>query len=119
MSQDNYIYKEKRPWGSFYIIAEEESYKIKKIEVNSGHRLSYQLHKKRSEVWTIINGNGKILLDDIEYKYSPGDTFVIPKGIKHRIENNSKDKTVFIEVQTGNYFGEDDIVRLDDDYKRI
>ena len=118
MKLDNYLYMESRPWGSFFVIAEESLYKIKRIEVNPGERLSYQYHNKRSEVWTIIEGNGVITLNDKPQNYSKGDTILIPQGIKHRIENKGTEKTVFIEVQTGSYFGEDDIVRLEDDYNR-
>lgn len=114
-----YIENENRPWGSFYVIHDETNYKLKRIEVKSGHRLSYQFHDKRSEAWTIISGNGKIILNGVEQEYFPGNTFIIPRGMKHRIENTSNDKTIFIEVQTGDYFGEDDITRLEDDYKRI
>jgi len=118
MKQVDYLYMEKRPWGSFFVIQESTSYKIKRIEVNSGQRLSYQYHNKRSEVWVIIQGNGVVTLNDVERKYSAGDTILIPQGMKHRIENKGAETTVFIEVQTGSYFGEDDIVRLDDDYNR-
>ena len=118
MKQVDYLYMEKRPWGSFFVIQESTTYKIKRIEVNSGQRLSYQYHNKRSEVWVIIQGNGVVTLNDVERKYSAGDTILIPQGMKHRIENQGTETTVFIEVQTGSYFGEDDIVRLDDDYNR-
>ncbi len=118
MKQVDYLYMEKRPWGSFFVIQESTTYKIKRIEVNSGQRLSYQYHNKRSEVWVIIQGNGVVTLNDVERKYSAGDTILIPQGMKHRIENQGAETTVFIEVQTGSYFGEDDIVRLDDDYNR-
>ena len=118
MKQANNLDIEDRPWGSFFIIKEASSYKIKKIEVKPGHRLSYQYHNKRSEVWVIIQGKGVITLDGTVNKYNKGDTILIPKGMKHRIENQGNDKTIFIEVQTGSYFGEDDIVRLEDDYNR-
>lgn len=110
---------EKRPWGRFYVIHDEPLYKLKRIEVDPGHRISYQYHNKRSEVWTIIDGEGFITLDGKENKYSKGETVLIPKGIKHRIENKGLEKIIFIEVQTGSYFGEDDIVRIQDDYNRI
>ena len=118
MNQADYIYSEKRPWGEFFIIQETISYKIKRIEVNPGQRLSYQYHNKRSEVWIIIQGEGTVLLNDNKINYSKGDTIEIPQGVKHRIENNGSEKTIFIEVQTGTYVGEDDIVRLQDDYNR-
>ncbi|MDC6466067.1 phosphomannose isomerase type II C-terminal cupin domain [Flavobacteriaceae bacterium] len=118
MKQTDYIHSEKRPWGRFFIIQEKLSYKIKRIEVNPGKRLSYQYHNKRSEVWVIIQGTGTIILNDKQHIYSKGDTIIIPQGMKHRIENNGTKKTIFIEVQTGSYFGEDDIVRLEDDFNR-
>ena len=118
MKQVDYLYSEKRPWGEFFVLQENTSYKIKRIEVNPGQRLSYQYHNKRSEVWVIIQGEGIILLNDKKIKYSKGDTITIKKGMKHRIENCGNEITVFIEVQTGTYFGEDDIVRLEDDYNR-
>ena len=113
------IKKETRPWGNYFVLESSSDYKIKKIEVNEGQRLSYQYHNKRSEVWTIIDGEGYITLDGKVNKYSKGETVLIPKGIKHRIENKGSEKIIFIEVQTGSYFGEDDIVRIEDDYNRI
>lgn len=115
------IYKEKeeRPWGKFFVLHDENSYKLKRIEVNPGGRLSYQYHHKRSEAWTIVEGIGTITLDGIVNQFQKGDTILIPQGVKHRIENQGREKVVFIEVQTGSYFGEDDIVRIEDDYNRI
>ena len=118
---DKIIFKEKeeRPWGKFFVLHDENSYKLKRIEVNPGGRLSYQYHHKRSEAWTIVEGIGTITLDGIVSQYQKGDTILIPQGVKHRIENKGREKVVFIEVQTGSYFGEDDIVRIEDDYNRI
>tara|TARA_B100001175_G_C19296276_1_gene535978 strand:+ start:109 stop:456 length:348 start_codon:yes stop_codon:yes gene_type:complete len=110
--------KEERPWGRFYVLHNDSNFKIKKIEVEPGHRLSYQYHNFRSEVWVIIKGEATINIDGIESKFSNGKTVNIPRGAKHRVQNNEKEKLVFIEVQTGTYFGEDDIVRIEDDYKR-
>ena len=118
MNQTDYISLENRPWGKFYVLQETSNYKIKRIEVKGGHRLSYQYHNKRSEVWIIIEGEGNICLDGKYKKCKKNDTILIPQGMKHRIENNGTDKIVFIEIQTGEYFGEDDIVRLEDDYNR-
>ena len=109
---------ENRPWGKFYVLHDEKSYKLKRIEVYPGCRLSYQYHHKRSEAWTIVEGIGTVTLDGIIKDYKPGETIFIPQGAKHRIENKGEKKVLFIEVQTGSYFGEDDIVRLDDDYNR-
>ena len=115
----NYIEKTNRPWGKFYIIHDEPFYKIKRIEIDPGQRISYQYHEKRSESWTIIEGVGTLTLDDNNRNVVEGDNIKIPKKVKHRIANNGLKKLVFIEVQTGTYFGEDDIVRIEDDYNRV
>jgi mannose-6-phosphate isomerase-like protein (cupin superfamily) len=111
-------YKESRPWGTFENLVEEEYCKIKRIIVNPGESLSYQYHYKRSEVWTIIKGKGVFTLDGKERYAAPGKVFVIPAKAKHRIKNTGEKELIFIEVQHGSYFGEDDIVRLEDDYGR-
>ena len=113
------IESEERPWGRFFVLHDEPNYKIKRIEVDPGGRLSYQYHNKRSEAWTIIEGVGSITLDCKIKEHTEGETVLIPQGVKHRIENKATKKIVFIEVQTGSYFGEDDIVRIEDDYNRI
>ena len=112
------IENEERPWGRFYVLHDEISYKLKRIEIDPRGRLSYQYHYKRSEAWTIVEGTGTITLDGVAKEYSEGETIIIPQGTKHRIENKGIQKVVFIEVQTGTYFGEDDIVRIEDDYNR-
>ena len=106
-------------WGAYEILLSESDCKVKKIVVNPSKRLSYQSHKKRSEVWVIISGEGKLTLNDDETLVEPGDILSIPTEAKHRIENtgNSAD-LVFIEVQRGTYFGEDDITRYEDDWGR-
>ena len=109
---------EKHPWGRFFVLQDEHKYKLKRIEVDPGCRLSYQYHQKRSEAWTIVEGTCVITLDGFDKEYYKGDTVLIPQGAKHRIENKTEQKLVFIEVQTGSYFGEDDIVRLSDPYNR-
>ena len=113
------IEKVNRPWGCFFVLQDEPSYKLERIEVNCGERLSYQYHRKRSEAWTIVEGIGSITLDGLIKNYKKGETIKIAKGVKHRIENIGNEKLVFIEVQTGTYFGEDDIVRISDDYNRV
>jgi|TARA_B100000902_G_C27311351_1_gene918618 mannose-6-phosphate isomerase len=113
------IESEERPWGRFFVLHDESTYKLKRIEVEPGGRLSYQFHTKRSESWTIVEGKGKVILDGIEKDYEKGETILIPQGVKHRIQNMTNKKLVFIEVQTGKYFGEDDIVRIEDDYNRL
>ncbi|WP_443632127.1 phosphomannose isomerase type II C-terminal cupin domain [Candidatus Marifrigoribacter sp. Uisw_064] len=91
---------------------------MKRIEVDPGGKLSYQYHYKRSEAWTIVDGLGTITLEGIVKTFQPGETILILQGTKHRIENTTVNKVVFIEVQTGAYFGEDDIVRIEDIYNR-
>jgi mannose-6-phosphate isomerase len=113
------IESEERPWGRFFVLHDEPNYKLKRIEVEPGERLSYQYHYKRSEAWIIIEGVGTITLDGEVKEYGNGQTVIIKQGVKHRIENKGSDKIVFIEVQTGTYFGEDDIVRIEDDYNRV
>ena len=108
-----------RPWGEYFVLENQESHKVKRIRVKPGGRLSYQYHHKRSEVWTIVSGVGRITLDGETKDFFYGDVIQIPQGMKHRIENPSADQDcVFIEVQLGTYFGEDDIVRIEDDYDR-
>ena len=107
-----------RPWGKYYVLEDESSYKLKRIEVNPGHRLSYHYHHHRQEFWTVVEGEAVVVLDDQEISVKYGESIHIPQGSKHRIENRSTELLVFVEVQTGTYFGEDDIVRLQDDYAR-
>lgn len=108
-----------RPWGEYFVLEDKDTHKVKRIKVKPGGRLSYQYHHKRSEVWTITNGIGRITLNGKIKDYKTGDVIQIPQGMKHRIENPSThEDCVFIEVQLGTYFGEDDIVRLEDDYNR-
>lgn len=114
----NYLYEEERPWGKFIVIDEEIDYKIKKLVVNPGKRLSYQYHKQRSESWTIIQGKALVTINDVEDIHEAGQLIKINETVKHRIENIGNDNLVLIEVQTGRYFGEDDIVRLEDDFNR-
>jgi len=112
------MYTEERPWGMFENLLEEEYCKVKRITVYPGQRLSYQYHFKRSEVWTIVQGNALITLDGVVMRYKTGETVIIPAGMKHRIENDTEEPVIFVEVQHGEYFGEDDIVRISDDYDR-
>tara|TARA_B100001250_G_C19767364_1_gene775417 strand:- start:288 stop:638 length:351 start_codon:yes stop_codon:yes gene_type:complete len=114
-----HIEMEERPWGRFFVIHEEPTYKLKRIEVAPDQRLSYQYHNERSESWTIVEGRGILTINGLDTDIGKGDTITIEKKDKHRIQNTGDDLLVFIEVQTGSYFGEDDIVRIQDDYKRI
>ena len=109
---------EERPWGRYFVLDDSSTHKVKRIEVIPGGRLSYQFHNKRSEVWTIVKGIAKITLDGFEKEYVAGQIIKIPLKAKHRVMNVGKETLVFIEVQLGTYFGEDDIVRIEDDYDR-
>lgn len=113
-----FIYMEKRPWGAFFVLSDEKDFKIKKIEVNPSKRLSYQFHNKRSELWYILKGVGIVTINDKKTEVKKGSIVKIKKLEKHRIENNGTKTLTFIEVQTGSYFGEDDIVRIQDDFDR-
>ena len=110
------IESQERPWGRYFVLHDEPNYKLKRIEVDTGGRLSYQNHHKRSEAWTIVQGTGVTTFDGKNRDYSKGLKVLIPQVVKHRIENKCDQKLFFIEVQTGSYFVEDDIVRIQDDY---
>jgi mannose-1-phosphate guanylyltransferase/mannose-6-phosphate isomerase len=110
---------EYRPWGKFEILRDTDAFKSKVIHVNPGQQLSYQSHKKRAEHWVIIKGQPEVVLNDVVHKLNPGENIYIPLGAKHRIRNPHPTEVVeFVEVQVGTYFGEDDITRYQDDYKR-
>ena len=109
---------ENRPWGRFEIIKDQDYYKSKIIRVDAGQKISYQSHAKRSEHWIIVKGEAIVVLNDQEILLKTGQHIFIPQGAKHRIINNTKTAVEFIEVQVGSYFGEDDIVRYQDDYGR-
>ena len=113
-----YNMTEERPWGKFEIILDSPETKVKRITVKPEQQLSYQYHHRRSEVWVIVSGIAKVVLEGITYVFLPGQTVRIPQGTKHRVGNSGKEDLVFIEVQTGDYFGEDDIVRIEDIYNR-
>jgi mannose-6-phosphate isomerase-like protein (cupin superfamily) len=110
---------DRRPWGSYTVLEEGSDYKVKRIEVLPGKRLSYQKHSKRSEHWVMIQGTGRITLDDEDIVLKPGQAIDVPVGTAHRIENIGEVMLAFIEVQLGAYLGEDDIVRLQDDFGRV
>jgi mannose-6-phosphate isomerase len=110
---------DERPWGSFTVLDEGENFKVKRIEVLPGKRLSYQRHSRRSEHWFVVGGTAKVTLNGSEILVRTGESIDIPNGSAHRVENSpDSELLVFIETQTGDYFGEDDIVRLDDDFGR-
>lgn len=111
-------YTEERPWGWFKILYETPGYKVKEILVNPGARLSYQSHTKRSEHWLIVKGVATVTIEDKEFKVEARKSVDVTIGSKHRVANMEEGEMVFIEVQQGTYFGEDDIVRYEDDYNR-
>tara|TARA_Y100001938_G_C8095714_1_gene437994 strand:- start:1200 stop:1541 length:342 start_codon:yes stop_codon:yes gene_type:complete len=108
-----------RPWGKYEILLSEKNCKVKKISVNPGAALSYQYHLKRAEDWVIVQGHGIVTIDEDVFNVGPGSSIHIPLLSKHRMKNTSDCELVFIEVQTGEYFGEDDIVRIEDNYGRV
>jgi mannose-6-phosphate isomerase-like protein (cupin superfamily) len=110
---------DQRPWGTFTVLDEAENYKVKRIEVLPGKRLSYQRHARRAEHWYVVRGTAKITLNGEELLIVEGQSVDIGKGSAHRVENpHSSGLLVFIETQTGDYFGEDDIERIEDDFGR-
>ena len=110
--------KTERPWGRYEVLQEGATYKVKSIHVNPGKRLSYQRHQKRSEHWYVTDGSGEVTLDGKIQVVSRGSIIEIPQGMLHRISNTGSSELILIEVQTGSYFGEDDIERVEDDFGR-
>ncbi len=107
-----------RPWGSYTILEEGERYKIKRLVINPGTKLSHQLHNHRSEHWVVVSGTARVTNGENVYDVHPNESTYIPMSTKHRLENPGKIPVQIIEVQNGEYLEEDDIVRLDDDYNR-
>ncbi len=112
------IYSEQRPWGSFHVLDEAKGYKVKRLVVNAGGRLSLQSHKHRYEHWTVVAGTATITIDDKVMVKTRDGSVDIPLGAKHRLENLHQGEVIIIEVQFGDYLGEDDIIRYDDAYAR-
>lgn len=111
---------EERPWGCFTVLDEGTGYKVKRIEVLPGKRLSYQRHARRAEHWMVVAGTASVTLDDREYRVGVGETVDIGVMTKHRVANpTAEERLVFIEIQRGDYLGEDDIERFEDDFDRI
>ncbi len=108
----------RRPWGYYEVLADEPNYKVKRVVVQPRKRLSLQRHRRRSEHWCVVLGEGLVTLDDRDIPLKPGQSIDIPQGAVHRMANMSDIEVVFIEVQRGDYFGEDDIERLEDDFGR-
>ena len=115
---DNSPKFDQRPWGSFTVLDEGDGYKVKRIEVLPGKRLSYQRHKKRSEHWFVVAGKAKVTLNGEDILVNTNQSVDIPAETAHRVENPGADLLIFVETQTGTYFGEDDIERLEDDFGR-
>ncbi|HYU97866.1 MAG TPA: phosphomannose isomerase type II C-terminal cupin domain [Pyrinomonadaceae bacterium] len=117
--KDNSPRFDQRPWGTFTVLDEADGFKVKRIEVLPGKRLSYQKHAHRAEHWLVVQGTAKVTLDDRDILIAAGEAIDIAIGAAHRVENPGSEMLVFIEVQRGGYLGEDDIVRLQDDFGRV
>ena len=111
-------YKETRPWGTFENLLDTEYCKVKEIVIKKGGRPSYQYHHKRSEAWVVVQGEAVATLDDVETTYKVGEVIIVPVGTKHRLSNPGETPLIIIEVQSGEYLGEDDIIRFKDIYGR-
>jgi len=107
-----------RPWGCYEVLADAADHKVKRITVHPGRRLSLQRHRRRSEHWYVVRGEALATVAGKEIPLAPGQAADIPAGAEHRMANRGRDNVVFIEVQTGEYFGEDDIERIADDFGR-
>ena len=118
-NSDNSPKFDRRPWGTFTVLDEGDGFKVKRIEVLPGKRLSYQKHAQRAEHWVVVQGTAKVTLDDEEINVPAGESIDIGVGAAHRVENEGAELLIFIEVQRGSYLGEDDIVRLQDDFGRV
>lgn len=110
---------DKRPWGGWEVLAETPDYKVKRITVRPGHRLSYQKHLHRKEHWFVAKGSALATLEGRGIRLEDGDSLEIPLKAAHRVANAGSDDLVVIEVALGDYLGEDDIIRLEDDYGRV
>ncbi|HEY3669965.1 MAG TPA: phosphomannose isomerase type II C-terminal cupin domain [Acidimicrobiia bacterium] len=109
---------ETRPWGGYEVLSDEPTHKVKRLTVEPGRRLSYQRHGRRAEHWFVVAGEGVVTIDGREQSVAAGTAIDVPVGAAHRIASTGSEPLVFVEVQHGSYFGEDDIERLDDDYGR-
>ena len=108
-----------KPWGYYKVLESGNTFQVKIITLNPHSKLSYQSHKQRSEYWIVVEGQGKVVLDDIDSDVRVGDTLFVPTNCCHRIINDTNENLQFIEVQIGTYLGEDDITRYEDDYGRV
>ncbi len=112
---------DERPWGSYTVLedATAEGFKVKRLTVSPGARLSYQRHAQRAEHWFVVAGTATVTIDGKESQVPTGSAIDVPLGAAHRIENRDEIPMIFVEVQQGDYLGEDDIERLEDDYGRV
>ncbi len=110
--------KSERPWGRYEVLQESATHKVKCIWVSPGKRLSYQRHQKRAEHWFIVQGTALVTIDGVDKTLGAGSQVDFAIGVLHRIANIGEDEVIFVEVQTGTYFGEDDIERVEDDFGR-
>lgn len=108
-----------RPWGQYHVLDEGADYKVKRIEVLPGQRLSLQSHCRRQEQWTVVGGQALVTLDGVFHLLEKGQSILIPRNSRHRAANPGQGLLVFVEVQNGDYLGEDDIVRYEDDFNRL
>ena len=108
-----------RPWGHYTVLEDDPLFKVKRIEVLPHQSISYQRHTRRSEHWFIVTGEGIVTLNDVDLTVCAGSSIDISNLAKHRIRCTGTTALIFIEVQTGTYFGEDDIERFHDEYGRI
>ena len=108
-----------RPWGSFSVLEDADDCKVKRLVVKPGQVLSLQRHERRSEHWTVLSGAAKVRLGEREFMLQAGESTYVPAGTLHRLENSGDEEVHLIEIQTGDYFGEDDIVRFEDIYGRV
>ena len=116
---DCYLEVSQRPWGDYVVLADEPDHKVKRITLSPGKRLSLQRHQRRLEHWYFIAGEGVVTLGDKEIAVAAGSSIDIPIKTIHRVANTTTEPLVFIEVQRGEYFGEDDIERFADDFGRV
>ena len=107
-----------RPWGSYEIVDRGPGFQVKRLTVNPGAALSLQMHNQRVEHWVVVNGTAKVTRGDEEFLLAENESTYVPVGVRHRLENPGDDRLEMIEVQSGEYLGEDDIVRFEDHYDR-
>jgi mannose-6-phosphate isomerase len=110
---------DERPWGSYTVLEDSPDHKVKRMDVRPGQRLSYQRHARRAEHWFMVSGTADVTIEGEVHRLTAGAAIDIPRGAAHRIANPGADPLVFVEIQHGDYFGEDDIERLEDDFGRV